>query len=101
MIYDIGLEPNSIYVVRRGKLIMETVIEIDSYFRYPVDKQTWEVRKQTRQILYKLQNLWKGQIFGHEEILQGYNRRCRVKCLTECTLIKVSGKDFEKRWPND
>lgn len=47
-IYDIGMDPNTIYVVRKGKLIMETVIEIDSYFRYPVENQTWEVRKTTR-----------------------------------------------------
>lgn len=47
-IYDIGMDPNTFYVVRKGKLIMETVIEIDSYFRYPVENQTWEVRKTTR-----------------------------------------------------
>ena len=68
-VYDIGQEPATFYVVVRGKLIMETVIEIDSFFRYPVDKQTWEVRKQTRQVKYKLQDLWKGSMFGHEEII--------------------------------
>lgn len=35
-IYDIGQDSSTFYVVRRGKLIMETIIEIDSYFRYPV-----------------------------------------------------------------
>ena len=53
-IYDIGMDPNTIYVVRKGKLVMETIIEIDSYFRFPVNNQTWEVRKTTRQIRYKL-----------------------------------------------
>ena len=53
-IYDIGMDPSTVYVVRKGKLIMETIIEIDSYFRYPVDTQTWEVRKTTRQVKYKL-----------------------------------------------
>jgi len=101
IIYDIGQDPTTIYVVRRGKLIMETVMEIDSYFRYPINKQTWEVRKRTRQIQYKMQNLWKGNIFGHEEILQGYKRRTRVRCLTDCSLIYVNGDDLEKRWPQD
>jgi len=47
-IYDIGQDPSTFYVVRKGKLIMETIIEIDSYFRYPVNKQSWEVRKTTK-----------------------------------------------------
>lgn len=36
-IYDIGQDPGTFYVVRSGKLIMETLIELDSYFKYPVD----------------------------------------------------------------
>lgn len=47
-IYDIGADPASFYVVRKGKLIMETIIEIDSYFRFPINKQSWEVRKKTK-----------------------------------------------------
>ena len=47
-IYDIGQDASTFYVVRRGKLIMETIIEVDTYFRYPVNKQSWEVRKKTK-----------------------------------------------------
>lgn len=56
-IYDIGQDPSTIYVVKRGKLVMETVLEIDNYFRYPIDTKSWEVRKNTRQVCYKLQSL--------------------------------------------
>ena len=73
-------------------------MEIDNYFRFPIDKKCWEVRKNTRKVRYKLQSLWCGRIFGHEEILQGYRRRCRVRCLTNCSLIYVNG-DVLKRWP--
>ena len=69
---------------------METIIEIDSYFRYPIDSRKWEVRKTTRQIRYKLTNLRKGAFFGHEEILQGFKRRCRVRCQTNCSLIYLN-----------
>ena len=47
-IYDIGQDPSTFYVVRSGRLIMETIIELDSYFRYPVELQKWEIRKTTR-----------------------------------------------------
>lgn len=79
---------------------METIIETDNYFRYPVDKQTWEIRKTTKQIKYKLQDLCRGNIFGHEEILQKYNRRCRVRALSDCTLVYIN-HDQVKKWPQE
>ena len=101
IIYDIGMDPNTFYVVRKGKLIMETIIEIDSYFRCPVNVQTWEIRKTTRTIRYKLQDLWKGSMFGHEEIMQSCNRRCRVRALTDCTLIYINSAEISNKWEED
>ena len=68
-IYDIGQDPATFYVVRQGHLIMETMIETDHYFRYPVDTKKWEIRKTTKRVQYKLQDLRRGNMFGHEEIL--------------------------------
>ena len=36
MIYDIGSEPEVIYILRSGKLVVETLIEIDDYHKYPI-----------------------------------------------------------------
>ena len=58
------------------------------------------MRKKTRQIRYKLADLFKGTLFGHEEIMQGYKRRCRVRCLTNCSLIYLN-RDQHKRWAPD
>lgn len=98
-IYDIGQSPTTFYVVKEGKLTMETIIEIDSYFKFPVDRQVWEVRKQTRRIQYKLQDLAKGAHFGHEEMLQGFDRRCRVRAISNCTLIYINAPSMMSRWP--
>jgi len=53
-IYDIGQNASTFYLVREGKLTMETIIEIESFFKFPVDRHTWEIRKTTRRIQYKL-----------------------------------------------
>ena len=45
IIYEIGQLPNTFYLVREGKLCMETIIEVESYYKYPINKQEWEVRK--------------------------------------------------------
>ena len=68
-VYEIGAKANTMYIVVEGRLCMETIIEIDNFFRFPVNKNEWEVRKRTRKIQYRLQELRKGAIFGHEEML--------------------------------
>ena len=100
VVYDIDEDPSTFYIVRKGQLTMETIIEIDSYFRYPIDSRKWEVRKTTRQIRYRLTDLKKGALFGHEEILQGYKRRCRVRCNTNCTLIFIN-RSLTGHWAPD
>ena len=100
VLYEIDDDPSTFYIVLKGQLTMETIIEIDSYFRYPIDSRKWEVRKTTRQIRYKLTNLRKGAFFGHEEILQGFKRRCRVRCQTNCSLIYLN-KGQHGQWAPD
>jgi hypothetical protein len=40
-LYDIGANPEVVFVVKEGKLVQETVFEIDEYFKIPVDKRQW------------------------------------------------------------
>ena len=80
---------------------METIIEIDSFFKIPVDRSRWEIRKTTRRIQYKLQELSKGSMFGHEEMLMGYDRRCRIRALTNCTLIYINKPEMDICFPHE
>jgi len=47
---------------------MQTVIEVDEYYRIPFGTNEWQVQKTTKQIQYKLRELGRGDMFGHEEI---------------------------------
>lgn len=49
-IYDIGQPSNVFYIVREGKLSMETVMEIDDVFKAPATHREWTVRTRTRRI---------------------------------------------------
>lgn len=69
-LYDIGNVSDCFYFLKEGKISIETVIEIESFYRFPIDKKKWELRRTTQRILYKIKEVNKGQIFGHEEILQ-------------------------------
>ena len=38
-------------------------------------------------------------MFGHEEMLQGYTRRCRIRALTNCTLIYINKDEMDICFP--
>lgn len=38
-------------------MIVETTIEIDNYYRIPISKKEWEVRKKTRKFNYRMRNV--------------------------------------------
>ena len=98
-VYDIGSPAHTFYIVVEGKLCMETIIEINNYYRFPIDKTSWDLRKKTRRIQYKLQELNKGAIFGHEEMLNNFERRSRVRAITNCKLIYINKMDLFKTFP--
>lgn len=49
-VYEIGSKANTCYIVAEGRLIIETIIEVDNCFKFPVSKSEWELRKRTRRI---------------------------------------------------
>ena len=64
MIYDIGNQPFSCFVLREGAVKIETIIEIDRFYKYPVKLNEWEIRKERLKIEYQLLNVKKGMFFG-------------------------------------
>lgn len=104
IIYEIGSEPEVFYILRSGKLILETIIDIEDFHKYPVVRsyfvkfvqgnKEWEILKTTKRLLYRMRELREGEIFGHEELLLGIKRRCRVRASTVCEIIYLNKSEF-------
>lgn len=74
-IYNLG-EPSEIfYIVRTGKLVYETVVEQETNMKFPVQNNSWEVKRKTKTMQYHIRDLKIGDYFGHEEILSGKPNR--------------------------
>ncbi len=80
--------------MKDGKLVMETVFEVDHYYQIPVDKKSWQVRRKTKRFVYKIRELTRGSVFGHEELFMQVDRRCRVVALSHCTVVYINKKEF-------
>ena len=78
MIYKAGDVANVFYIVRSGTLYMESVIEIENSVRYPIGPRKWEYKKITRKLSYRVKEFKVGDMFGHEEIYDGCERRATI-----------------------
>jgi CRP-like cAMP-binding protein len=56
--------------------------------------KTWEIVRTTKRIKYKVQELGKGSIFGHEEILLDIPRYHTIKALEEVEVFYLNKEKF-------
>jgi len=93
-VYKQGDESSVFYMIRKGSVQVETIIDIDEYNRYPIDIKTWEIVKTTKRIRYKIEELGKAQIFGHNELVLEIPRQTTIKCLEETNILYLNKEVF-------
>ncbi|CDW88204.1 UNKNOWN [Stylonychia lemnae] len=112
IIYEIGSDPEVFYIIRSGKVILETIIEIEDFHKYPIvinililmnqqANKEWEILKTKKRLLYRMKELKNGEIFGHDELLLDIKRRCRVRATTVCEIIYINKEEFFQAFPKN
>jgi len=113
IVYKEGDIANEFYIVRSGTLHLTTVVEIETIVKYPfgpkhvkhsrevgsnkiIDNFTRFYDKITRRYSYKVKDLKKGDMFGHEEIYDGTNRISSVISSNEAEVMYVNLEPFIK-----
>lgn len=48
LIYDLGQQAETFYIVRYGELVLETIIEQETNMKFPIDTKSWEVKRTTK-----------------------------------------------------
>lgn len=99
IIFNIGQESEVFYILKSGRLIIETILEVEDYHKFPIGNQSWEILKTVKRIQYRLKEIKAGTIFGYEEMLLGIKRRCRVRCTTVCEVIYINKEEFYECFP--
>ncbi|CDW71420.1 UNKNOWN [Stylonychia lemnae] len=97
IVYQQGDESSVFYIIKKGSVVVETVIDIDEYNRYPIDIKTWEIVKKTKRFRYKIQELGKASIFGHNELILKVPRQTTIKALEETTILYLNKEVFENQ----
>lgn len=110
VLFDIGSPAEVFYIVKSGQLVVEAIIEIEEYNKYPTGLQQWEVKTTKREILFQVHILNQDDIFGLQETFEMMKahketkgnsdlsldtqthalRKYRVKTLCDTTLIYLN-----------
>eukprot|EP00347_Sterkiella_histriomuscorum_P012747 403367377 len=105
-IYKQGDESSTFFIIRKGSVLAETIIDIDEYNRYPIVTfchnlkfslqgiKTWEIVKKTKRIRYKVHEISKAQIFGHDELLLDTPRQMTMRALEETNILYLNKETF-------
>lgn len=68
---------------------------MEQNIKYPIDAETWEIKRTLKRIIYSIRKLEKSDYFGHEEILSNQLKRTtQVICKTRCRILYINKTDF-------
>lgn len=101
VVYDIGDYVDKVYLLKSGKLSVETYVEISNSNVYPISPREWEKREVKKQILYKVRTIMPGELFGHEEFIRAdemddhnIRRIFKVKSVVHSEIVFAKKGDF-------
>jgi CRP-like cAMP-binding protein len=94
IVYKQGDAPTQFYIVSKGVLYMETILDIDMFYKYPQGKNKWMTTQMTRRVRYKVKELKEGDFFGYDELISNSKRKTTVYSLHESRVYYMNAVLF-------
>ena len=97
VIFKQGEMPEFVYLLTEGAVNVSTRVELDHWYAYLEQDQSVQCCL-TKTYEYRMYTVYRGGIFGHEELLQTdqFIRRSSAKATTQAKAIKIPKLDFHK-----
>ena len=83
------------FIVKKGWLVMESILDIDLFYKCPSSYNKWTITKMTRRVKFKVKELKEGDFFGHDEIINEWTRNSRVYSLHESQVFYMNILTFK------
>lgn len=95
-VYQKGSQSGYFYIVKSGKVDIQTLVDIDESHRWPVGSHSWEICNLAKKVLYRLKTCGPKDIFGDLEMVLRKNRMTRAKAAVKTTCLAISREEFLK-----
>ena len=95
IIYEFSDFSQVFYIIRSGKVEIQTFIDIEESNRWPVNCHEWNTRKVMTKYVYPIKVLETNNFFGQFEILRKTTRETRAVALEDTVCLSLNKADFE------
>lgn len=95
-VYQKGSQSGYFYIVKSGKVEIQTLVDISESHRWPVGSHTWEISNLEKKVLYRLKTCGPRDIFGDLEMVLKKDRMTRAKAAMRTTCLAISSEEFCK-----
>jgi len=95
-IYERGDDSEWFYILKNGKLQLETKISVEKGNIWPIGSNLWEKSKLTRKMKFK-HDILPNQYFGEVELIDNCKRLTKVICVENSQVLLLHRKNFFER----
>ena len=94
VIYEFGAQSHVFYLLHRGKVEIQTFIDLKQKNRWPIGHHQWNIKKVVSKYLYPIITVSRGEFFGEYEILKDTDRETRAVALESTVCLSLNQADF-------
>jgi len=99
-IYERGDDSEWFYILKNGKLQIETKISLEKGNIWPIGSNLWEKSKLTRKMKFK-HDILPNQYFGEVELIDNCKRLTKVICVENSQVLLLQRKNFFELFNTD
>ncbi|OMJ70349.1 hypothetical protein SteCoe_31680 [Stentor coeruleus] len=95
VIYESGHASHSFFIVKSGKVEIQSYIDVEKTNKWPIGSHLWNVRKVKIKYVHPLKIVKEGEYFGEWEILNKENRKTRAVALESSMCLMLNQQEFD------
>lgn len=95
VIYEYSEESQVFFIIKSGKVEIQTIINLEQSNRWPIDCYEWNIRKVMTKYIYPLKVLDKCHYFGQFELIRNTPRETRAVAIEDSVCLSLNKADFE------
>jgi CRP-like cAMP-binding protein len=105
VIYKLGDPSPTFYIITKGKVLLQTQVDVTQHHRWPVGERQWELLNFQHKFKVTVRTLEAGQFFGESEVINDWPRQTSAVAAerTQCLIVNrkelvevLSSSDIEK-----
>mmetsp|Transcript_6318 Transcript_6318/g.10960 ORF Transcript_6318/g.10960 Transcript_6318/m.10960 type:complete len:545 (-) Transcript_6318:1743-3377(-) len=98
VIYEQGQRSNVFYVLKTGKVLLQTYVKVQMGNKWPIGSRLWEEVRLEKTVTIDIREVHPGETFGGHEIVDGSERTTRAFAKENSTVLSINETDLASQF---